>query len=104
MGAATLTGNVAHHVLSEPSLGTTYPLGSLEDIEAPIAAGDLDAAAVAVLTLVGMSAQDIDMLRSSQNLVGPRASHQRGPCHGRPGSRSHGATNPASSTGSTRRR
>jgi pimeloyl-ACP methyl ester carboxylesterase len=67
MGGATLTNNVAHLVLYEPSLGTAYPPGSLYAIETSIAAGDLDGAAVAVLALIGMSQTEIEAMRASQN-------------------------------------
>ncbi len=49
MGGAALTSNVHHLVLYEPSLGLTYPPGSIESIEDAVAAGDMDAAIVAVL-------------------------------------------------------
>ena len=39
MGGAARTGNVHHLVLYEPSLGLTYPPGSIEAIEAALAAG-----------------------------------------------------------------
>ncbi len=66
MGGAARTSNVGHLVLYEPSLGTRYPPGSLEAIEAAVAAGNLDAAVVAMFTeCLEMSAEDIDALRAS---------------------------------------
>ena len=49
MGGAALTGNVGHLVLYEPSLGVQYPPGSIDGIEDALAAGDREAAIVAVL-------------------------------------------------------
>ncbi len=49
MGGAARTGNVHHLVLYEPSLGLSYPPGSIERIETAPAAGDNEAAVVAVL-------------------------------------------------------
>jgi hypothetical protein len=49
MGGATLTANVGHLVLYEPSLGLPYPPGSIDRIEAALAEGDREAAIVAVL-------------------------------------------------------
>ena len=49
MGAAALTGAVPRLVLYEPGLGISYPSGSIEEIEAAVAAGDLDTAALLVL-------------------------------------------------------
>ncbi len=66
MGAATLTGNVDHLILYEPSLGLPYPPGSIERIEAALARGDHDAAIVAVLVdILEMSEEEIDGFRAS---------------------------------------
>ena len=66
MGAATLTGNVHHLVLYEPSLGLPYPPGSIERIEAALARGDHDAAIVAVLVdILEMTDDEIDAFRAS---------------------------------------
>ena len=66
MGGATLTGNVDHLVLYEPSLGMPYPPGSIERIEAALARGDHDAAIVAVLVdILEMTEEEIDGFRAS---------------------------------------
>ncbi|HEX6420093.1 MAG TPA: alpha/beta hydrolase [Acidimicrobiales bacterium] len=66
MGGAALTPNVQHLVLYEPSLGLAYPPGSIDAIEEAVAAGDSEAAIVAVLTdALEMSGEEIDALRSS---------------------------------------
>jgi pimeloyl-ACP methyl ester carboxylesterase len=66
MGGAALTNDVHHVVLYEPSLGLTYPAGSIEAIEDAVAAGDMDAAIVAVLVgILEMTDEEIDSLRSS---------------------------------------
>ena len=68
MGAAALTGDVHRLVLYEPGLGIAYPAGSIEEIEALLAAGDREAAIVAVLVgIVGVTEAEMDALRS-----GPR--------------------------------
>ena len=61
MGGATLTGNVHHLVLYEPSMGVPYPSGSIERIEAALARGDHDAAIVAVLVdILEITDEEID--------------------------------------------
>jgi len=66
MGGAALTANVARLVLYEPSLGLSYPPGSIEAVEAALAAGDRDAAIVGVLAgLLGMSDEEIAAMRES---------------------------------------
>ena len=63
---AALTGGVHRLVLYEPGLGIAYPPGSIEEIEAAVAAGDLETALLAVLTgVVGMTREEIAALRSS---------------------------------------
>jgi pimeloyl-ACP methyl ester carboxylesterase len=65
MGAATLTANVHHLVLYEPSLGLTYPRGCIDAIEAALAAGNRDAAITAVLRdILDMSAADVESMRA----------------------------------------
>jgi pimeloyl-ACP methyl ester carboxylesterase len=67
MGSAALTSNVHHVVLYEPSLGVPYPPGSIEAIEGALAAGDREAAIVAVLTgILEMTDEEIDSMRSSR--------------------------------------
>ena len=66
MGGATLTGNIHHLVLYEPSMGVPYPPGSIERIEAALARGDHDAAIVAVLVdILEMTDEEIDGFRAS---------------------------------------
>ncbi len=65
MGAAVLTQNIGHLVLYEPGLGMTYPDGSVEAVEAALAAGDVEGAAVALLArVVEMSDDEVEQLRS----------------------------------------
>ena len=66
MGGATLTDNIHHLVLYEPSLGLPYPPGSIERIEAALARGDHDAAIVAVLVdILEMTDEEIDAFRAN---------------------------------------
>ncbi|MET0910986.1 MAG: alpha/beta fold hydrolase [Ilumatobacteraceae bacterium] len=66
MGGATLTGNIHHLVLYEPSLGLRYPPGSIENIEAALARVDHDGAIVAVLVdILEMTDDEIAALRAS---------------------------------------
>ena len=66
MGGASLSGNVGHLVLYEPSLGLSYPAGSIERIEVALAAGDNEAAIVAVLVdILEMADEEIDAFRAS---------------------------------------
>ncbi len=54
MGGAALTTNVHHLILYEPSLGPTYPAGSIEAIEAAVATGDREAAIRAAFVDTGV--------------------------------------------------
>jgi pimeloyl-ACP methyl ester carboxylesterase len=66
MGAATLTSNVHHLVLYEPSLGLSYPPGSIQAVERAVAAGDLDRAVVTMLVdILEMTQEEIDAIRAS---------------------------------------
>ncbi len=68
MGAATLTNDVHHLVLYEPSLGLSFPPGSIDAIESAVVAGDLDRAVVTMLVdILEMSEQEIDTMRASAN-------------------------------------
>jgi pimeloyl-ACP methyl ester carboxylesterase len=68
MGGAALTGAVHRLVLYEPGLGIPYPAGSIEEVEAALAAGDAGTALLLVLAgIVGMTDEEIASLRS-----GPR--------------------------------
>jgi pimeloyl-ACP methyl ester carboxylesterase len=66
MGGAARTGDVGRLVLYEPVLGIAYPAGSIEEVEAAVAAGDVEAAVVAVLLgILEMTVEDVDALRAS---------------------------------------
>jgi pimeloyl-ACP methyl ester carboxylesterase len=66
MGASTLTTNVRHLVLYEPSLGLPYPPGSIEAIEAALVRGDHDAAIIAVLVdILEMTDDEVGAFRAS---------------------------------------
>lgn len=66
MGAATLTSRVHRLVLYEPSLGISYPPGSIEAVERAVAAGDLDRAVVTVFVdILEMTEEEIGALRAS---------------------------------------
>jgi pimeloyl-ACP methyl ester carboxylesterase len=66
MGGAAGTGNVHHLVLYEPSLGLTYPPGSIDAIEDSLARGDREGAIVAVLRdILDMTDDEIDGFRSN---------------------------------------
>lgn len=66
MGGAARTANVGHLVLYEPSLGIKYPAGSIERIEAALAAGDREAAIVAVLVdILEMTDAEIEAFRAN---------------------------------------
>ena len=65
MGGATLSDEVHHLVLYEPSLGITYAPGSIERIEASLATGDPEAAIVEVLSeILEMSDEEIEEVRA----------------------------------------
>jgi pimeloyl-ACP methyl ester carboxylesterase len=66
MGGASLTGNVDHLILYEPSLGLPYPPGSIEAIEYAMVRGDNDAAITAVLVdILELTDDEIDAFRES---------------------------------------
>jgi 3-oxoadipate enol-lactonase len=66
MGGAARTRNVHHLVLYEPSLGLSYPPGSIERIETALAAGDNEAAITAVLVdILEMTDDEINTFQSS---------------------------------------
>jgi pimeloyl-ACP methyl ester carboxylesterase len=68
MGGAALTDAFRHLVLYEPGLGIPYPAGSIEEVEAALAAGDAETALLLVLVgIVGMTDEEVASLRS-----GPR--------------------------------
>lgn len=53
-------------MLYEPSLGLRYPAGSIQAVEQAVAAGDMEAAIVAVLVgILELSEEEIDAMRSS---------------------------------------
>jgi pimeloyl-ACP methyl ester carboxylesterase len=66
MGGTARTRDVHRLVLYEPGLGIAYPAGSIEAIEAAVAAGDMEAAIVAVLVgILELSEEDVGALRAS---------------------------------------
>jgi pimeloyl-ACP methyl ester carboxylesterase len=66
MGGASLTANVSHLVLYEPSLGLPYPAGAIERVEVALARDDRDAAIAIVLTeILEMTDDEIDAYRNS---------------------------------------
>ena len=66
MGGATLTRNISHLVLYEPSLGLAYPEGWIETVEKALAAGDDEAAIVLVLRdVLEFTDDQMDAVRSS---------------------------------------
>ena len=68
MGGAALTDGVRRLVLYEPGLGIPYPPGVIEEVEAAVAAGDMERAVVLVLAgIVRVSDEELAILRS-----GPR--------------------------------
>ena len=68
IGGAALTGALHQLVLYEPGLGIAYPAGSIEELEAAVAAGELETALLAVLAgIVGLTPEEVAALRA-----GPR--------------------------------
>jgi pimeloyl-ACP methyl ester carboxylesterase len=68
MGGASLSTDVQHLILYEPSLGLVYPAGVIEEAEAALEAGDRETAVTRMLfDILEMSGAEIDALRS-----GPR--------------------------------
>jgi pimeloyl-ACP methyl ester carboxylesterase len=65
MGAATLTRDVSHLVLYEPSLGLTYPEGFIETVERELAEGADEAAIVLVLReVLEFTDNQVDAMRA----------------------------------------
>lgn len=65
MGGATLTGNISHLVLYEPSLGLAYPEGWIDTLERVLDEGDDEAAIVLVLRdVLEFTNDQIDAMRS----------------------------------------
>ncbi|MFI2431294.1 alpha/beta fold hydrolase [Streptomyces sp. NPDC018693] len=65
MGGATLTGNVGHLLLYEPSLGLVYPDGWIGRVERALADGDDEEAVVLVLRdVLEFTDAQIDAVRS----------------------------------------
>jgi pimeloyl-ACP methyl ester carboxylesterase len=66
MGAATMSGNIDHLLLYEPSLGLAYPKGWIETLEKTVAEGGNEAAIVSVLKdILEFTDDQIDALRSN---------------------------------------
>lgn len=65
MGGATLTGNISHLLLYEPSLGFAYPEGWIETLEKTLAQGDDEAAIVLVFRdILEFTDDQIETMRS----------------------------------------
>lgn len=68
MGGAALTAGVNHLILYEPSLGLSYPAGSIDRMQAALDRGDPEGAIVSMLReVMGMGDDDIDALRGQPN-------------------------------------
>ena len=68
LGAAVDLPSLQRLVLYEPSLGLRYPPGSIDRIEARVAAGDHEGALIEVLTdIAGMTEDEIAYLRAAPN-------------------------------------
>lgn len=66
LGGAAQTGNVHHVILYEPSLGLTFPTGTLDAVEAALAAGDRERAIIRTLAdVLEMSAEEIAAMKAS---------------------------------------
>jgi pimeloyl-ACP methyl ester carboxylesterase len=66
LGGAALTPDVERLVLYEPSFGLAYPPGSIERIEAALAAGDREAAIEEVLVgILELDEEDVRAMRAS---------------------------------------
>jgi pimeloyl-ACP methyl ester carboxylesterase len=66
MGGCALTDRASHLLLYEPGLGMSYPPGSVEKVEACLAAGDREGAIEAVLRdVVEMTDDEVAMLHAS---------------------------------------
>lgn len=66
MGGAARTRNVGRLILYEPSLGLSYPPGSIESIDAKVASGDFEGAILSVLVnIAGMTEVEVEAFRAS---------------------------------------
>jgi pimeloyl-ACP methyl ester carboxylesterase len=66
MGGAVLSRNVGRLVLYEPSLGLTYPPGSIDRVERALEEGDREAAIEMVFAeVLEMTAEEIEVMRSA---------------------------------------
>jgi pimeloyl-ACP methyl ester carboxylesterase len=66
MGGAARTRNVERLHLYEPSLGLSYPPGSIDAIDAKVVSGDFEGAVLFVLIdIAGMQEDEVEALRSS---------------------------------------
>jgi pimeloyl-ACP methyl ester carboxylesterase len=66
IGGGALTDDVSRLVLYEPSLGLTYPPGSIEAVEEALAKGEHEAALILVfVTILGMTEEEVDAMLSS---------------------------------------
>ncbi len=70
MGGAALSANVHHLVLYEPSLGLTYPVGSIDSIEHKVRTGDREGALLEVLVdIAGMTDDEVATMRENPYLT-----------------------------------
>ncbi|MDR7485647.1 MAG: alpha/beta hydrolase [Armatimonadota bacterium] len=66
MGGAARSASVARLILYEPSLGLTYPPGTLDAVEQALADGDHERAIVLLLTdVLGMSDAEVAAIKAS---------------------------------------
>jgi pimeloyl-ACP methyl ester carboxylesterase len=66
LGGAALTENVDHLLLYEPSLGLSYPAGSIDSVERALAAGDREAAIRLVFVgIMEMSDEEVEEMRAT---------------------------------------
>jgi pimeloyl-ACP methyl ester carboxylesterase len=66
MGGAARTPNVRRLLLYEPSLGLSYPPGSIEAIDAKVVSGDFEGAVLSVLVdIAGMTEGEVEELKAS---------------------------------------
>lgn len=84
MGGASLSSNVHHLVLYEPSLGLSYPPGAIDAAEEELQAGDREGAIVRMLfDALEMSDEEVSALRSSPRWPNLLAGAHTGPREGR---------------------
>lgn len=66
MGGASLTSQVSHLILYEPSFGLAYPPGAVEEAEEALEAGDRETAVTRMLIdILQLTTEEVDGLRDS---------------------------------------